>query len=143
MLDYDDDVTYYAGPVYLWSLAESTCVMLVFCIPPIPRIFATAENMEKQRRSAQRFASRTLASSKSVGGSSNDVSPSPPDEARRDDFRKEPQDFRISTPAAVDLADLRTMVYPDPTGKRAEGQDRDGILCTRTFGTHEHYKYEV
>jgi hypothetical protein len=38
-MDYTYDVTYGVGTTSLWALAEATCVMLVFCIPSIPKIF--------------------------------------------------------------------------------------------------------
>jgi hypothetical protein len=39
-LNYRSDVTYNVGPAYLWALAESACVIIVFCVPAIPKMLA-------------------------------------------------------------------------------------------------------
>lgn len=39
-IQYKGDGTYTASPVILWLFAESTCAMLVFCMPAIPTAFA-------------------------------------------------------------------------------------------------------
>ncbi|KAK7967306.1 uncharacterized protein PG986_001583 [Apiospora aurea] len=41
--NYDDDATYHSVVVELWSLAEGTCVLMIFCLTSVPKIFR-AEN---------------------------------------------------------------------------------------------------
>ncbi|KAH7309767.1 hypothetical protein B0I35DRAFT_482510 [Stachybotrys elegans] len=38
-MDYLHDVIYDQGPANLWLLCESTCAMLVFCVPTFPKAF--------------------------------------------------------------------------------------------------------
>ncbi|KAH7304557.1 hypothetical protein B0I35DRAFT_336020, partial [Stachybotrys elegans] len=38
-LDYKADFIFDQGPAVLWFLAESTCVLLVFCVPLFPKAF--------------------------------------------------------------------------------------------------------
>ncbi|THV53998.1 hypothetical protein BGAL_0037g00420 [Botrytis galanthina] len=38
-IEYDGDATYTVSPVLMWTLPEVTCVLLVFCLPVIPKIF--------------------------------------------------------------------------------------------------------
>ncbi|KAI0970100.1 hypothetical protein F4678DRAFT_480782 [Xylaria arbuscula] len=38
-LDFEGDVTYEASPAFLFGLAEMTTVLMVFCIPSIPKAF--------------------------------------------------------------------------------------------------------
>ncbi|KAK7757130.1 hypothetical protein SLS62_000677 [Diatrype stigma] len=38
-IDYRNDVTYGVSGVLIWSIAEATCVILVFCIPTFPKTF--------------------------------------------------------------------------------------------------------
>lgn len=38
-IEYAGDATYTVSPVLMWSLPEVTCVLLVFCLPVIPKIF--------------------------------------------------------------------------------------------------------
>lgn len=42
-----DDMTYHYSSVALWAIAESTCGMLVFCVPAAPKAF---RNLELSRR---------------------------------------------------------------------------------------------
>ncbi|KAK5634677.1 hypothetical protein RRF57_010390 [Xylaria bambusicola] len=35
----DDDKTYQTSAVAVWAIAELTCVLLVYCVPSIPKIF--------------------------------------------------------------------------------------------------------
>ncbi|KAF3018502.1 hypothetical protein E8E14_010769 [Neopestalotiopsis sp. 37M] len=44
-LDYHHDATYYAPVTELWGLAEGTCILLVFCIPTVPKIFKTDDHV--------------------------------------------------------------------------------------------------
>ncbi|CAI6081636.1 unnamed protein product [Clonostachys chloroleuca] len=39
-VDYTGNVTRDIGPVYFWSLAESTCAVMVFCVPALPKAFS-------------------------------------------------------------------------------------------------------
>lgn len=34
-----DDITFYVGPIGLWSLGEVTAGFLVLCVPSIPKVF--------------------------------------------------------------------------------------------------------
>jgi hypothetical protein len=36
-----EDVTFWAGPIILWACTESTCIMLVFCLPAVPKLFGS------------------------------------------------------------------------------------------------------
>ncbi|KAI0882849.1 uncharacterized protein GGS22DRAFT_41758 [Annulohypoxylon maeteangense] len=40
LIDYDADATYTVAPVILWTFPEVTCVLLVFCLPSLPKSFA-------------------------------------------------------------------------------------------------------
>ncbi|KAK8035120.1 hypothetical protein PG993_010115 [Apiospora rasikravindrae] len=37
--NYDDDATYHSVVVEIWSLAEGTCVLMIFCLTAVPKIF--------------------------------------------------------------------------------------------------------
>jgi hypothetical protein len=37
--DYDHDVTWQSPSPFLWAVAECTCVLVVFCVPAIPKVF--------------------------------------------------------------------------------------------------------
>lgn len=39
-LDYLGDATYAVSKTYIWALAELTCVLIVFCMPAIPKVFS-------------------------------------------------------------------------------------------------------
>ncbi|KAI1464034.1 uncharacterized protein F4812DRAFT_444299 [Daldinia caldariorum] len=38
-----DDMTYHYSAVALWAIAESTCGMLIFCVPVVPKVFRGLE----------------------------------------------------------------------------------------------------
>ncbi|KAF5870083.1 uncharacterized protein Bfra_010230 [Botrytis fragariae] len=38
-IEYDGDATYTVSPILMWTLPEVTCVLLIFCLPVIPKIF--------------------------------------------------------------------------------------------------------
>jgi hypothetical protein len=40
-IDYTGDMSYTLSPVNIWAFAETTCVMLVFCLPALPKLFST------------------------------------------------------------------------------------------------------
>lgn len=39
-LDYLGDATYEVSKTFIWALAELTCVLVVFCLPAIPKAFS-------------------------------------------------------------------------------------------------------
>lgn len=39
-IDYDGDATYTASEIMLWAVPELTCVLLVFCLPSVPKALA-------------------------------------------------------------------------------------------------------
>lgn len=39
-LDYLGDATYEVSKTFIWALAELTCVLIVFCLPAIPKAFS-------------------------------------------------------------------------------------------------------
>lgn len=39
-IQYEGDATYTVSPILLWAFPEVTCVLLVFCLPSIPKSFA-------------------------------------------------------------------------------------------------------
>lgn len=38
-IEYEGDATYTVSPVLMWALPEVTCVLLVFCLPTVPKTF--------------------------------------------------------------------------------------------------------
>ncbi|KAL7629085.1 hypothetical protein AAE478_000603 [Parahypoxylon ruwenzoriense] len=62
-INYDSDLTYDIGKVYLWILAESTCTMVVFCVPAFPKAFGSTESLENMIES---FKLRTNSYFKSL-----------------------------------------------------------------------------
>ncbi|KAM4060800.1 hypothetical protein HRG_001669 [Hirsutella rhossiliensis] len=42
-LHYKTNVAYDSGPIYLWSIAECTCAILVFCAPALPKAFRSTK----------------------------------------------------------------------------------------------------
>lgn len=132
-LVYDDDVTYYAGRIYLWSMAECTCVMLVFCIPPIPRIFTTyafLRNMLTALRCPMTTFKSTKGSKISEGSERRYMS-------MNSGYAKEgAKDSRVQ------LTNLQPVVRASSEADQASRGIDYGIVCTRTFSTQEHYMHD-
>jgi hypothetical protein len=46
-VDHKGDMTYTLSPAYIWAFAEVTCVMLVFCLPALPKLFSKESGLHK------------------------------------------------------------------------------------------------
>ncbi|KAJ2989639.1 hypothetical protein NUW58_g3371 [Xylaria curta] len=69
-LDFTGDITYEASPAFLFGLAEMTTVLMVFCIPSIPKAFEgsrLATLFTTSRRSPEKPPSTTANASQPPG----------------------------------------------------------------------------
>ncbi|KAI1773207.1 hypothetical protein F4818DRAFT_423571 [Hypoxylon cercidicola] len=62
-LDYYGDATYHGTDTFMWALAETTCVFLVFCIPGFPKALGVAMgSLTKLAGSVRSWTRLTLGS---------------------------------------------------------------------------------
>lgn len=142
VLDYQNDVTYHATPVYLWSMAECTCVMLVFCIPPIPRIFTKHNHSRKLETSLQSIGRPSFSIRKVLSSSSSNNTQITKERvcrvASQDGQPMISSNARYNSGSQVQVAELNAVAFPSAKQWQT-GCGGDGIICTRTFRTEEQF----
>jgi hypothetical protein len=52
-IQYETDATFTVAPVLLWAVPEVTCVLLVFFMPSLPKVFAEQSHLTKALRSVR------------------------------------------------------------------------------------------
>ena len=55
-VEFEGDGSYTMSPVFMWALTELSCVLLVFCLPAIPKAFTETETVTRILRSARSWA---------------------------------------------------------------------------------------
>ncbi|KAI0517801.1 hypothetical protein F5B22DRAFT_645504 [Xylaria bambusicola] len=127
-----EDVLYTEGAMYLFCLAEMTCLFLVFCVPSIPRVFVERGVKARFKKILSWFIGRA-ATTQDSGDSSPSLShPVYANRPRSDSFRSSPRRDTIHSVNEVwgTVTEITALKHDD---NHCEGLR--GILCTTTIST--------
>ncbi|KAI1744290.1 hypothetical protein F4680DRAFT_444319 [Xylaria scruposa] len=101
-LDFEGDVTYEASPAFLFGHAEMTTVLMVFCIPSIPKAFEGSTKLLTSLRSWTKLSSSSTNRDQQVSapGSSESWRPSMQQKPYLHSYSRNDEEYISDHPAA-------------------------------------------
>ncbi|KAI8633017.1 hypothetical protein F5Y19DRAFT_471275 [Xylariaceae sp. FL1651] len=137
------DSSYIISQLFLWVIAEQTCVLLVFCVPAIPKVFAQDSLGGRLLRSLRSWT-RLLPTSKSnhsppgtderaVGWSFRTIGGTAPNGLRV--YRK--MDEQATMESSTELGVMSPVDIEDQTKSTNRGVLDSGIIKTTEFDQRE------
>lgn len=130
-IDYKDDAAYGISTVFLWGVVEMTCLLVVFCVPSVPK--ALVEGRTSLRRLWSRISIESASKSRAKD-SRNSWPLSPLTRVSGNMYQRMDEDNR-TRPGASNL--MTTASY-NPQGDKAHPlESQGGILRVVEFSVRE------